>query len=111
MIGRCCRSSIGRSWWSDRKAAMWLAAASKASLASGGPALGGIVEHLKKVPYLSEIVVALGHASALEFRRAKDYFKVLPQDVRLIWIEGPRIQEALNLLVSQDIDVGRPGKG
>jgi len=76
-----------------------------------GPALDGIVEHLKKIPYLSEIVVALGHASALEFRRAKDYFKVLPQDVRLIWIEGPRIQETLNLLVSQDIDVGRPGKG
>jgi glucosyl-3-phosphoglycerate synthase len=76
-----------------------------------GPALDGIVEHLTKIPYLSEIVVALGHASALEFRRAKEYFNVLPQDVRLIWIEGPRIQETLNLLVSQDIDIGRPGKG
>ena len=76
-----------------------------------GPALDGIVEHLKKIPYLSEIVVALGHASALEFRRAKEYFKVLPQDVQLIWIEGPRIQETLNLLVSQDIDIGLPGKG
>jgi glucosyl-3-phosphoglycerate synthase len=76
-----------------------------------GPALDGIVEHLKKIPYLSEIVVALGHASALEFRRAREYFNVLPQDVRLIWIEGPRIQETLNLLVSQDIDIGLPGKG
>jgi glucosyl-3-phosphoglycerate synthase len=76
-----------------------------------GPALDGIVEHLTKIPYLSEIVVALGHASALEFRRAKEYFNVLPQDVRLIWIEGPRIQETLNLLVSQDIDIGLPGKG
>ena len=76
-----------------------------------GPALDGIVEHLKKIPYLSEIVVALGHASALEFRRAKEYFNVLPQDVRLIWIEGPRIQETLYLLVSQDIDIGLPGKG
>ncbi len=76
-----------------------------------GPALDGIVEHLKKIPYLSEIVVALGHASALEFRRAREYFSVLPQDVRLIWIEGPRIQETLNLLVSQDIDIGLPGKG
>lgn len=76
-----------------------------------GPALGGIVEHLKKIPYLNEIVIALGRASALEFRRAKEYFKALPQEVRLIWIEGPRIQETLNLLVSQDIDVGLPGKG
>ncbi len=76
-----------------------------------GPALGGIVEHLKKVPYLNEIVVALGHASALEFRQAKEYFAVLPQDVRLVWIEGPRIQELLKLLVSQGVNVGLPGKG
>jgi glucosyl-3-phosphoglycerate synthase len=37
-----------------------------------GPALSGIVDELKRVTYLNEIVVALGHASALEFRRAKD---------------------------------------
>lgn len=76
-----------------------------------GPALSGIVEHLQKVTFLNEIVIALGRASALEFRRAKDYFKALPHDVRLIWIEGPRIQELLKLLVSQEIDIGLPGKG
>ena len=76
-----------------------------------GPALGGIIEHLKKVTFLSEIAIALGKASALEFRRAKDYFKALPQDVRLIWVDGPRIQELLKLLVSQEIDIGLPGKG
>ena len=43
------------------------------------PALKGIVEHLKEVRYLNEIVVALGQASALEFRRAKEFFKVLPR--------------------------------
>ena len=76
-----------------------------------GPALPGIVEHLRRVTYLREVVIALGRASALEFRRAKEYFKDLPQDVRLIWIDGPRIQEILKLLVSQEIDVGLPGKG
>ncbi len=76
-----------------------------------GPALGGIVEHLKKVTYLNEIVIAIGRASALEFRRAKEYFKALPQDVRLVWIDGPRIQELLKLLVGQEIDTGLPGKG
>jgi glucosyl-3-phosphoglycerate synthase len=76
-----------------------------------GPALGGIVEHLKEVPYLNEIVIAVGRASALEFRQAKEYFKVLPQDVRPIWVEGPRIQEILKLLVSQGVNVGLPGKG
>ncbi len=76
-----------------------------------GPALGGIVDHLTQVRYLNEIIIAIGRASALEFRRAKEYFKALPQDVRLIWIEGPRIQELLKLLVSQEIDIGLAGKG
>ena len=76
-----------------------------------GPALGGIVQHLKQVTYLNEIIVALGTSSALEFRRAKEYFKVLPQEVRIVWVDGPRIQEIMKLLVSQEIDVGLPGKG
>jgi glucosyl-3-phosphoglycerate synthase len=76
-----------------------------------GPALRGIVQHLTHVTYLKEIIIALSTASALEFRRAKEYFKVLPQDVRLVWIDGPRVQEIMKLLVSQEIDIGLQGKG
>ena len=76
-----------------------------------GAALPGIVDHLKRVTYLNEIVVALGHASALEFRRAKEYFKVLPQHVRLVWVDGSRIQDILKTLVEREIDIGLPGKG
>ncbi len=76
-----------------------------------GPALAGIVEQLKQVTYLNEIVVALGHASALEFRRARDYFKVLPQPVRLVWVDGARVQDILKTLVEREIDIGLPGKG
>ncbi|TAJ09911.1 MAG: glycosyl transferase [Nitrospirae bacterium] len=75
------------------------------------PALKGIVEILKDVRYLNEIVISLDKASALEFRFARDYFSVLPQRVRLIWNDGPRIQGILKLLASQAIDVGLPGKG
>jgi len=76
-----------------------------------GPALGGIVDQLKQVRYLKDIVIAVGTSSALEFRRARDYFSVLPQDVRLIWVDGPRIQEILKGLISHEIDIGLPGKG
>ncbi|HZS12140.1 MAG TPA: glycosyl transferase [Nitrospirales bacterium] len=76
-----------------------------------GPALGGIVEQLKQVRYLKDIVIAVGTSSALEVRRARDYFSVLPQDVRLIWVDGPRIQEILKGLISHEIDIGLPGKG
>ncbi|MCP9469614.1 MAG: glycosyl transferase [Nitrospira sp.] len=76
-----------------------------------GPALSGIVAELKRVSYVNEIVVALGRASPLEFRRAREYFKVLPQFVRLVWIDGAHIQDLLKTLVEREIDVGLPGKG
>jgi glucosyl-3-phosphoglycerate synthase len=75
------------------------------------PALKGIVETLQQVRYLNEIVISLDRASALEFRLAKEYFSVLPQRVRIIWNDGPHIQDLLKLLVSHEIDIGLPGKG
>ncbi|TLY38410.1 MAG: glycosyl transferase [Nitrospirae bacterium] len=75
------------------------------------PALKDILETLSAVPYVNEIVVSLDRASALEFRLAKEYFSRLPQRIRLIWNDGPRIQDILKLLVSQGIDIGPQGKG
>ena len=75
------------------------------------PALNGMIETLREIPYLNEVVVSLDRASPLEFRLAKDFFGALPQRVRLIWNDGPRIQDLLQLLVSQGIDIGTPGKG
>ncbi len=75
------------------------------------PALKQIVETLKNVSYLNEIVISLDHASALEFRLAKQYFSELPQRVRVIWNDGARIQSLLNRLVAKNIDIGLPGKG
>lgn len=75
------------------------------------PALKGIVETLKHIRYLNEIVISLDRASALEFRLAKQYFSALPQRVRIIWNDGARIQEILKLLVSHEIDIGLQGKG
>jgi glucosyl-3-phosphoglycerate synthase len=75
------------------------------------PALKGIVETLKDVRYLNEIVISLDKASALEFRMAKEFFAVLPQRVRLIWNDGPHIQDILKRLVSHEIDIGLQGKG
>jgi glucosyl-3-phosphoglycerate synthase len=75
------------------------------------PALKGIVETLKNVRYLNEIVISLDKASALEFRLAKEFFAVLPQRVRLIWNDGAHVQDILKRLVSHEIDIGLPGKG
>lgn len=75
------------------------------------PALKRIVETLCQVRYIHEIVISLDQASALEFRLAKQFFARLPQRVRLIWNDGARIQELLNVLVSHEIDIGLQGKG
>lgn len=75
------------------------------------PALKHIVTTLLDVRYVNEIVVSLDRASALEFRYAKEYFSLLPQRVRLIWNDGPGMQDILRTLESQAIDIGLPGKG
>lgn len=77
----------------------------------GRPALTTIVDTLKQVSYLNEIVISLDQASALEFRLAKQFFAALPQRVRVIWNDGARVQALLNLLVSRNIDIGLQGKG
>ena len=75
------------------------------------PALKRIVDILSDVRYINEIVISLDHASALEFRLAKQFFSHLPQRVRVIWNDGARIQAILNVLVSHEIDIGHQGKG
>ncbi len=75
------------------------------------PALKRIVDILSEVRYINEIVISLDHASALEFRLAKQFFSQLPQRVRVIWNDGARIQAILNVLVSHEIDIGHQGKG
>jgi glucosyl-3-phosphoglycerate synthase len=76
-----------------------------------GPALPNIVQELKGVTYLHEIVVSLDRASEEEYRHAKTFFSSLPQLVTVIWNDGPRMQKLLDLLVASEIDIGQQGKG
>lgn len=76
-----------------------------------GPALPRIVEELKDVRYLDEIVVSLGRADESEFRRAREFFGRLPQPVAVIWNDGPRIQELYRKLDEGRMTIGPDGKG
>jgi len=76
-----------------------------------GPALPRILEVLKEIPYLSEIVISLGSASAQEFARAQNFFSALPQQTRIIWIDGPLLQELFKLLEDNNLGAGESGKG
>ncbi|MDY7030351.1 MAG: glycosyl transferase [Thermodesulfobacteriota bacterium] len=77
--------------------------------------LDRMVDEIQQVRYLSSIVVALGGApEESKFKEAKEYFGRLttPQrDIKILWIDGPRIQGILNDIKERKILVGVSGKG
>jgi glucosyl-3-phosphoglycerate synthase len=76
-----------------------------------GEALKGIIRELKEVKYVREIVVTLGPATDKEFRKAKEFFSVLPQKTSIIWNSGPRLSELYNTIEAGGLPIGEAGKG
>ncbi len=68
-----------------------------------GKALPDIINKLKEVEYLSEIVIGLDRADLDQYKHALSFFGKLPQHHRVLWNDGPRLQaidaklQALNL--------------
>ncbi len=75
------------------------------------PALKDIVKVLKDIPYISEIVIGLDQADDWEYKNALEFFAELPQHHRVLWNDGPRMQEFKKKLASKNIDTSVPGKG
>ena len=76
-----------------------------------GAALRTIVEELKKVEYIKEIVVSLGPASEAEFETARQFFSVLPQKTRVIWNTGKKMKKLYRAIEGEDLPTGFEGKG
>ena len=76
-----------------------------------GAGLPKIIQELREVKYLKNIIVTIGRAKSDDFREAKEFFSTLPQKPKLIWCTGPRIENLYNLLSQEGIDVGEDGKG
>jgi glucosyl-3-phosphoglycerate synthase len=77
--------------------------------------LGNIINQIKEVRYLTNVVVALGGApDEQQFREAQTYFSQLAtpdRDVRVVWIDGPRLQALLAEMEEREIATGEQGKG
>ncbi|MFC4260212.1 glycosyl transferase [Marinobacter lacisalsi] len=76
-----------------------------------GPALANIVQELKAVPYLEEIVIGLDRASEEQYRHAMAYFSELPQNVKVLWNDGPRLRGIDLKLREQGLAPTEMGKG
>jgi glucosyl-3-phosphoglycerate synthase len=76
-----------------------------------GQALPAIIEHLKLVPYLSEIVIGLDRADEQQYRQALEFFSGLPQRHRVLWNDGPRLMALDARLQELDLAPKELGKG
>src|SRR3989304_4820092 len=76
-----------------------------------GDALPRILNVIKEISYLSEIVVSLGNASSAEFSRACEFFSVLPQETRLIWPRQPMLGPFLQFRERRGVRAHHSGKG
>ncbi|WP_319228220.1 hypothetical protein [Draconibacterium orientale] len=74
-------------------------------------ALKDIVSVLKDIPYVSEIVIGLDRADDYQYKNALEFFAELPQHHRVLWNDGPRMQEFKKKLASKNIVTTVPGKG
>jgi len=57
-----------------------------------GKALPDIINKIKDVEYLSEIVIGLDRANLDQYKHALSFFGQLPQHHRVLWNDGPRLQ-------------------
>ncbi|MCG8338385.1 MAG: hypothetical protein MJE63_28090 [Proteobacteria bacterium] len=77
--------------------------------------LDRIIDGIKNVNYIHRVVVALGGTTEYEqFQEAKNYFNQLKtdkRDVKVVWVEGPKIQTMLSEIKEREIQVGVQGKG
>ena len=75
------------------------------------PALARIVDHLRHVRYLDTVVVSLGRASEEGVARAREMFGRSHQRVRIVWLDGPRVQATLTRLSDAGLLATVAGKG
>ena len=77
--------------------------------------LNRIIDNIQEVQYLHRVVVALGGATEeSQFRQAKEYFgrlRTRNRDLKVVWVEGPRVQSVLQEIEKRDIATGIQGKG
>lgn len=76
-----------------------------------GDALPNILQELKQVTYLHRIIVGLDRADEAQYRHARQFFSVLPQQTTVIWNDSPRMLQIMGRLEALGLAPQEPGKG
>jgi len=75
------------------------------------PAMYKIIDELKHVQCLETIVLSLDQANKQQFLEVKKIMSVLPQEVKIVWNHGERIQSLYDELLKEGFPLNIPGKG
>lgn len=76
-----------------------------------GPALPEILRQLRTVRYLNRFVLSLDRASRQSFDRARRAFEGFQTPTRIVWHDGPRLQEIYRELQESGLVITEQGKG
>jgi len=76
-----------------------------------GDALPNILNELAQVPYLHRIIIGLDRADEAQYRHARQFFSVLPQEHVVIWNDSPRMKAIDARLTELGLAPKEPGKG
>lgn len=74
-------------------------------------AMPRIISELKKTTYLQQVVLSLDRAEPQQFQKAREYMRELPCDAKVVWHDGPGMQELYRELRAADFRMDHPGKG
>lgn len=74
-------------------------------------ALPHIIDELKEVSYLNQIVIGLDRATKDEYQHALKFFSKLPQEHRVLWNDGPRLRALDAKLSEKGLSPTQEGKG
>jgi len=74
-------------------------------------ALSGIIHELEKVDYLRRIIIGLDNANEDEYKRTKEIFSTLPQEVTIIWNNNPGMETIYSRLWAESLVDVSSGKG
>lgn len=75
------------------------------------PALQGIIDQLRNVDYLHQVVISMNRMTALELDHARRFFSQLPQQHAIIWNDGPGMTSLYDDLSDAGLTSYTPGKG
>lgn len=75
------------------------------------PAMKNILKILKDVPYIYQIIIAIGRANKNQIKGVLRDIKDHPRKITILWMENPQLRELFKTLEEDGLRLGPDGKG